>query len=87
MMAREARIGGTVIVEVTIDERGNVISAKAIRATVRKPKGMSDDEARHHGETLKKASVEAAQKWKFKPTKLGGTPIKVIGTITFNFNP
>jgi hypothetical protein len=32
-------------------------------------------------------SEEAARGWEFKPTTLSGVPVKVIGTITFNFNP
>ena len=35
---------------------------------------------------LKDAAVNAARGWKFTPTQLSGTPVKVIGTITFNFN-
>jgi outer membrane biosynthesis protein TonB len=35
---------------------------------------------------LKEAAVAAARGWKFSPTLLTGTPVKVIGTITFNFN-
>jgi len=35
---------------------------------------------------LKDAAVNAARGWKFSPTMLTGVPVKVIGTITFNFN-
>lgn len=69
-MARAARVTGTVVVEVTIDEQGNVIAAKAISGPP----------------LLKAAAVAAARGWKFTPTQLSGVPVKVKGTITFNFN-
>jgi TonB family protein len=69
-LAKAARISGVVVVEVTVDEEGNVISALAISGHP----------------LLKDASLTAARGWKFQPTMLSGTPVKVIGTITFNFN-
>ncbi len=68
-IAKAARASGPVVVEVTIDEKGNVISAQALSGHP----------------LLKDAAVQAAQRWKFRPTLLGGAPVKVIGTITFNF--
>jgi TonB family protein len=68
--AKEAGVSGAVVVEVTVDEQGNVIAARAIS-------GHS---------LLKDAAVAAARQWRFKPTTLSGIPVKVIGTITFNFN-
>jgi protein TonB len=58
-----------VIVEVTIDEQGDVANARALDGP----------------EELREAALEAARRWKFVPTSLGGTPVKVIGTITYNF--
>jgi TonB family protein len=63
-------ISGAVVVEVTVDEAGNVVKAHALSGP-----GM-----------LKDAAVDAAKQWKFKPTLLSGMPTKVIGTVTFNFN-
>jgi len=34
---------------------------------------------------LRDAPVEAARGWVFTPTVIQGFPVKVIGTITFNF--
>jgi protein TonB len=68
-LAKAARVMGSVVVEVTIDENGNVISASAVSGHP----------------LLKDAAVAAARGWKFQPTKLSGQPVKVIGTITFNF--
>ena len=68
-LANAARVSGVVIVEVTIDEQGSVISARAISGHP----------------LLKDAAVAAARRWKFSPTILSGAPVKVIGTISFNF--
>lgn len=69
-LAKAARISGSVVVEVTIDEEGNVISARAVSGHP----------------LLKDAAVAAAREWKFSATQLQGIPVKVIGTITFNFH-
>lgn len=68
--AKAARIVGSVVVEVAVNEAGKVIAARAL---------SGPDE-------LRGAAVEAARRWKFEPTMLGGEPLKVIGTITFSFN-
>jgi TonB family protein len=64
-------IGGSVVVEVTVDEDGSVMTARAL---------SGPDE-------LRGAAVSAARDWKFHPTTLSGIPVKIIGTITFNFHP
>ena len=69
-LAKAARISGSVVVEVTADEEGNVISARAVSGHP----------------LLKDPAVSAAKGWKFSPTTLSGVPVKVIGTITFNFS-
>jgi len=68
-LAKAARVSGAVVVEVTIDEEGNVIAARAISGHP----------------LLKDAAVAAARGWTFSQTTLQGVPVKVIGTITFNF--
>jgi TonB family protein len=68
-LAKAAGVSGPVVVEVTIDEQGAVISASALSGHP----------------LLKDAAVTAARRWLFTPTSLAGTPVKVIGTITFNF--
>jgi TonB family protein len=68
-IAKAARASGTVVVQVTIDEEGNVISATAISGHP----------------LLKAAAVQAANGAKFSPTTLQGQPVKVIGTINYNF--
>jgi protein TonB len=68
-LAKAAHVTGSVMVEITIDENGRVISASALSGHP----------------LLKDAAVQAARGWKFAPTMLSGVPVKVIGTITFNF--
>jgi TonB family protein len=67
--ARAARVAGTVVVRVVIDERGKVIRACAMR-------GPS---------LLMRASEAAAYNAVFTPTKLSGQPVRVAGVITYNF--
>ncbi len=67
--ARESGASGTVVVRVLIDENGKVISAEAVS-------GHPD---------LREASEEAASRAEFTPTTLAGRPVKVSGTIQYNF--
>lgn len=69
--AREKRVGGTVSVQVLIDESGKIISACAI-------KGARE---------LHRAAEWAALQAKFSPTTLSGKPVKVSGVIVYNFVP
>lgn len=68
-IGRQVRADGTVLVQVTIGENGNVISARAIDGHP----------------LLRAGSVAAARKSKFSPTKLCGEPVRVAGIITYNF--
>ena len=69
-LARRARLSGMVDVEVVIDVTGKVISAKAVKGP-----------ALLHG-----AAEQAARNAKFSPTLLSGQPVRVTGTISYNFN-
>lgn len=69
--ARAVKASGTVVVQVTVDENGNVISARAISGHP----------------LLQAVAVTAARGAKFSPTKLSGEPVKVNGVITFQFTP
>jgi TonB family protein len=67
--ARAAHISGTVTVEVTVDEEGDVLSARAITGHP----------------LLREAALDAAWDWKFSPVIYRGRPVKIIGAIQFNF--
>ena len=68
-IARAAHAAGTVVVQVTIDENGNVIAAHAVSGHP----------------LLQPAAVGAARQARFSPTKLSGQPVKVTGVIQYNF--
>jgi protein TonB len=59
-----------VTVQVTVDEDGNVLSATAVSGPV----------------LLRATAIQAARGAKFSPTKLSGFPVKVTGTLLYNFN-
>ncbi|HXU38053.1 MAG TPA: energy transducer TonB [Blastocatellia bacterium] len=70
LQARAAGISGSVVVEVTVDEAGKVFAARTISGPPE----------------LREVSVSAARGWEFQRTTLSKVPVRVIGTITFNFN-
>jgi protein TonB len=63
------KASGIVNVQVTIDESGNVISAKAVSGHP----------------MLRQSAERAAHNAKFKPTLLSNEPVKVTGVIVYNF--
>jgi Ca-activated chloride channel family protein len=68
--ARRMRVTGTVNVEVTIDENGKVIAARAMTGHV----------------LLREAAVDAARRATFTPTVLHDKPVQVTGVIVYNFS-
>jgi len=69
--AKAVKASGEVRVKILVDESGNVISAEAISGHP----------------LLRAAAVSAASSAKFSPTILSGNPVKVAGTISYNFVP
>jgi TonB family protein len=67
--AKAAGAEGVVVIQVMIDEQGNVAEARAISG----PK------------MLQEVSLNAARQAKFSPTLLSGEPVKVSGVLVFNF--
>jgi protein TonB len=68
-LAKAIGAQGSVVVSVTVSETGRVLEANAVSGHP----------------SLRQASIDAARRWQFSPTMLNGIPVKVIGTITFNF--
>jgi len=68
-VARRASIRGIVLVEVKLDENGNVVSANAVSG--------------HY--SLRAAAEDAAMRSKFKPAKFGELSVKATGTISYRF--
>jgi Ca-activated chloride channel family protein len=67
--ARNSGAQGRVVVEVTIDEQGKVIEARAVSGHT----------------FLQQAAVQAARLARFTPALLSGAPVKVKGTINYLF--
>ena len=68
-LARASRVQGVVILQATIDSRGNVESATVLRSIP----------------LLDQAALDAVRQWKFTPTLLNGVAVPVIMTVTVNF--
>jgi periplasmic protein TonB len=68
-IAKQAGIQGPVNVQVLVDEKGIVISARAVSGSP----------------LLMHAAQQAALGARFSPTKLGDQAVKVSGVITYNF--
>ena len=61
---------GTVVLEITVDEKGTVENVRALREIP----------------SLTETAVESVRKWRFKPATLEGKPIRsrTVGAVTFN---
>lgn len=69
-IARRARVVGVVILELVIDEKGDVTDTRVLKGL---PMGLD------------KAALDAVQTWRFKPATLDGRPVPVYYTVTMNF--
>jgi TonB family protein len=67
--AKSARITGMVTVLVEVDQNGVVSTAQSTSGPM----------------LLRQAAMDAARRWKFRPTLIGGQPVRVVGYINFNF--
>ena len=70
-IARAARAEGTVVVQVMVDEGGEVIMSYPVNGHP----------------LLQQAAVAAARRARFAPTRLGGQPVRISGVLTYNFVP
>lgn len=68
-IAKAAGASGLVTVQITFDEEGKVISARAVGGHP----------------LLQQAGVQAAYQARFPPVRLSGVPVKVTGVLTYNF--
>jgi TonB family protein len=81
--ARRSNLSGTVIVDVTIDENGVVVAAKAA-VDVRTGSDAEKALVPVAHPVLREAAEKAAFQAKFPPTLLSGKPIRIAGTIVYN---
>jgi TonB family protein len=70
-VAKAANVSGKVIVQVLVDEQGQVISAHAVSGHP----------------LLRGSAEAAARQARFNPTLLSGRPVKVNGTLTYDIEP
>lgn len=68
-LARQMRVSGEVSVNVTVDENGNVMSARAVSGHA----------------LLRPAAEAAARQSRFNPVKVGNQNVRANGTIVYNF--
>ena len=67
--AREDRVQGVVILEVTLSRTGEVSDVEMVRSTP----------------LLDEAAVAAVRQWRYEPTLVDGEPVPVLMTVTVNF--
>ena len=68
-IAKQAGASGTVVIQVLVDEKGNVVTARAVSGHP----------------LLQSAAIAAARQAKFSPTRLSGKPVKVSGVLRYEF--
>jgi TonB family protein len=68
--AKSARVSGVVIMQVLIDEVGNVTDVKVLRGNP----------------LLDSAAIEAVRQWRYSPSFLNGEPVSVIAAVTVIFS-
>ena len=69
LVAEQARLEGVVVLEATIDERGNVERLRIARSSA----------------LFDQAALDAVRNWRYTPTLLNGVPVPVLMTVTVNF--
>ncbi|HXW57816.1 MAG TPA: energy transducer TonB [Candidatus Cybelea sp.] len=69
ILAKEAKIEGTVVIDAIIDEQGSVVQARILGGP-----GL-----------LVGAALEAVTSWKYEPTRLNGEPISVEMRVEVHF--
>ena len=69
LVAMQARVSGTVVLEVLVDEQGRVADARVLKSIP----------------LLDRAALDAAKQWEFTPTVVNGEPVPIIVTLEMNF--
>jgi len=70
VLARQAHVEGVVVIEAIIDERGDVVDARALSGHP----------------LLMKAALDAVRQWKFEPTYLNDQPVAVQLVVSVGFH-
>lgn len=69
-LAKRARVSGAVILQVNVDEEGDVYDVKVLNGHP----------------LLQEAAVNAVRQWKYSPTLLNGEPVPVVAMVTVVFS-
>ena len=69
-MAAAAQMEGRVILEATVDEKGNVDDVRVLRSHA----------------IFDQAAVEAVKQWRYEPLMFNGRPVPFVLTVTLSFN-
>jgi len=68
-VAKKARVEATVILEVTVNEQGEVAGVRVLRSHP----------------LLEQAAIDAVKQWRYSPTILNGQPVPVVATASIEF--
>lgn len=68
-VALAARLQGTVVLEATIDENGNMVNLRVLESIP----------------LLDGAAIEAVRQWKYEPTLLNGRPVPILMSVSVRF--
>jgi protein TonB len=68
-IAKKARVSGEVMLEIAVDEEGNVTSLKVL----------------HGHPLLVAEAVRVVRQWKYSPTLLNGEPVPILSVVTIIF--
>jgi TonB family protein len=69
-VARKAGIQGTVLLEATTDEKGDVVKVRVLKSIPE----------------LDQAAIDALKQWKYEPYIIDGKPVGITFTVTIRFN-
>ncbi len=84
--ARKRKIRAQIVVEVLVDEHGRVTQARIVeRFLLSKNPDEPPVPVDTIGYGLEQAALTAAQRWRFRPARKNGTPVKTFTTLTFRF--
>jgi len=83
--ARKKKIRAEVLVEVLVDERGNVAEARVLKRYLVNKDKTERQFVTKVGYGIEEAALAAAQRWMFRPAREGGKIVRSYTTLTFSF--
>lgn len=83
--ARRRKIRAEVIVEVLVDERGQVKDAKVVERYLLGKADEDREPVNSIGYGLEESALAAAERWMFRPARQGGKPVRSYAQLTFSF--